>query len=87
MSNIRHMEFNKNPKTVGVDILVCYLIQPPALIPLSERAKKVLALPEGVESVIFPVDTAEEVMGLFEEDYVLGLNDTHVPKNIVTRNI
>ena len=87
MSNIYKIGAKKKKHEVEIDILVCYLMQPPALVPLSKRAKEVLDLPEGTDAAVFLEDTAEEVMGAFEDDYVLGMDDCHVPKNIVTMSI
>jgi hypothetical protein len=60
-----------------VDINLCFLCSPPLIIPVSDRAKARISLPEGVEAALFLEDPAEDVLSvvLAREDWIIGTTD------------
>lgn len=51
------------------DVGIWHLTNPPVIVPLSDRAKKIMMMPEGVTGVVFPYDAPEAVLGLFGEEF------------------
>ena len=54
-----------------VDLTICFATVPPMIAPISERAKKWLALPKGAEAALI-IGEVEEVFAALPEDYVLA---------------
>ena len=63
-----------------VDVNMYFGVQPAALIPVSDRAKLLLSLPDNVDGVIIN-DEPQKVLSVFPEDYVMGQTET--PPKIV----
>jgi hypothetical protein len=60
-----------------IDINLCFLCTPPLIIPVSDRAKARMALPEGVEAALFLEDPAENVLSIIvaEGDWMIATTD------------
>ena len=71
-----------NPlKEEDVDVILCFCTTPPIIVPKSDRAKKLMSLPEGIDGTIVLAD-AESVLRLFPENYIMADAEGY-PKNII----
>ena len=68
------------------DVGLCFLTSPPLIVPISQRAKDRLQLPEGVDCALF-MEQAEKVIALFGEDYVFLHLEEYEPKLIMPLSI
>ena len=64
-----------------IDIAMYFATVPPILIPVSERAIKMLGLPEGVDGILI-MDEPENIISAFPADYIVGAA-TEVPRVVV----
>jgi len=56
---------------VEPDVGLCFKSTPPTMTPLSERAKAVMDLPEGVDAGIFLDTDAQTSLEIFGDEYVM----------------
>ena len=68
-----------------VDVALWFGIIPPALIPLSERAKALTNLPPPATALVI-LEGPEKALKAFPADYVIGETDT-MPDFIATASI
>jgi hypothetical protein len=65
-----------------IDINLCFLCSPPLVIPVSDRAKARMCLPDGVEAALFLEDPAENVLDIIaaDGDWMIATTDD-LPSN------
>lgn len=63
------------------DIGLFFATTPPIVVPLSQRAKDRMRLPEGVDCAIF-LEEPEKVLAMFGEDYLVLMLKEYSPKLI-----
>ncbi len=54
------------------DIKLCFKTMPPCIIPVSERAKKLIALPDNVDAVILLNTDPDQAMGAIPGHWIIG---------------
>tara|TARA_R110002153_G_scaffold53375_1_gene148965 strand:+ start:236 stop:487 length:252 start_codon:yes stop_codon:yes gene_type:complete len=70
------------------DVGLCWKTSPPIMILLSERAKAIIQLPEGVDAFIFLDCDPQEALEMFDDDYILvSMPDSYTPEMIITLGV
>lgn len=71
------------------DVGIWHLTNPPVIVPLSDRAKEMLKLPEGATGIIYPYDTPDQVLGQFGEDITFKNleTDDYAPVTVAIGNL
>lgn len=70
------------------DVGLWHLTNPPVVVPLSDRAKEKMCMPEGTSGVIFPYDTPDEVLGFFGDDFTFtNLEEGFAPLTVSIGNL
>ena len=63
-----------------VDVQIWWGTNPPAIKPVSARAKRMISMPEGVDAVIL-LESAEVAMDAMPKDFIIETT-TDIPKTV-----
>lgn len=61
-----------NDLEVEIDVGLCNDTMPPIVVPLSDRAKEKMDLPEGALGALFIDNSAQEFLAVFPSDWICG---------------
>jgi len=69
------------------DVGICFLTDPPLIVPLSSRAKLRLGLPEYADSILYLDSSPAELLGKLEDDWMVVTLEDYEPSVIMVSKL